>query len=126
MQHQAIEAIVDAVAGLQVIQETVQLSSMPCLLVSCLCTASFASYTSAVDIEDILNCLQGTLFLDYGTDLHSGARVPGDPAGMRGKPGNGYGVGAGIRVQTHFAPVRLEYAWNKEGRGRFHFRIGTI
>ena len=30
-------------------------------------------------------------------------KVPGNPAGMRGKPGHGYGAGVGVRLDS---PVR--------------------
>lgn len=59
------------------------------------------------------------------TDFESGAHVLGDPAGARGKPGRGYGIGAGLRIQTPIGPVRLEYAWNDAGVPRFHLGIGA-
>lgn len=31
--------------------------------------------------------VEATLFGDWGSDLDSGATIPGDPAGARGKPG---------------------------------------
>ena len=54
----------------------------------------------------------------------SGAEVPGDPAGLRGKPGSGFGIGAGVRVDSPVGPLRLEYATNDHGHRRFHFGIG--
>ena len=69
--------------------------------------------------------IQGTLFFDYGTDLDSGQTVLGDPAGARGKPGSGYGYGAGIRVDSPVGPLRLEYAFNDKFVRRFHFGIGS-
>ena len=68
---------------------------------------------------------QGTLFFDYGSDLDSGASVLGDPAGARGKPGSGFGYGAGIRVDSPVGPLRLEYAFNDKGLRRFHLGIGS-
>lgn len=68
---------------------------------------------------------QGTLFFDYGSDLDSGVQVLGDPAGARGKPGSGYGYGAGIRVDSPVGPLRLEYAFNESGKRRFHLGIGS-
>eukprot|EP00775_Hariotina_reticulata_P007018 gene7018-7232_t len=68
--------------------------------------------------------VHGTLFLDYGSDLNSGESVVGDPAGTRGKPGSGYGYGAGIRIDSPLGPVRLEYAWNDQRKGRFHVALG--
>lgn len=68
--------------------------------------------------------VHGTLFADYGSDLDSGESVIGDPAGTRGKPGSGYGYGAGVRIDSPLGPVRLEYAWNDQRRGRFHVALG--
>ena len=68
--------------------------------------------------------LNGALFADYGTDLGSGSSVPGDPAGVRGKPGSGFGYGAGVRVQTPLGALRLDYGIGSEGDSRFHFGFG--
>lgn len=68
--------------------------------------------------------VEGVLFVDYGNDLGSGPTVPGDPAGARGKPGNGCGFGAGIRVDSPLGPLRLEYAFNDKLASRFHFGVG--
>ncbi len=67
--------------------------------------------------------LNGALFADYGTDLGSGDAVPGNPAGLRGKPGSGFGYGAGVRVQTPLGALRLDYGLSNEG-SRFHFGFG--
>lgn len=68
--------------------------------------------------------VEGAMFADYGTDLGSGPTVPGDPAGARLKPGSGYGYGVGMRVASPLGPLRLEYAFNDQGTGRFHFGVG--
>ncbi|MEM9949931.1 MAG: BamA/TamA family outer membrane protein, partial [Cyanobacteria bacterium P01_D01_bin.36] len=68
--------------------------------------------------------LNGALFADYGTDFGSGSAVPGDPAGVRGKPGNGFGYGAGVRVQTPLGALRLDYGLADDGGSRFHFGFG--
>ncbi|MGB7084091.1 MAG: BamA/TamA family outer membrane protein, partial [Phormidesmis sp.] len=67
--------------------------------------------------------LNGALFADYGTDLGSGDAVPGNPAGVRGKPGNGFGYGAGVRVRTPLGALRLDYGLSEDG-SRFHFGFG--
>ena len=69
--------------------------------------------------------VQGTVFFDYGSDLDSGASIIGDPAGVRGKPGSGYGYGAGVRIDSPIGPLRLEYGLNDLGARRFHFGIGS-
>ncbi|KAL0419593.1 UNVERIFIED_CONTAM: Outer envelope protein 80, chloroplastic [Sesamum radiatum] len=72
----------------------------------------------------VMGPVKGAVFADYGTDLGSGSTVPGDPAGARNKPGSGYGYGIGVRVDSPLGPLRLEYAFNDQGTGRFHFGIG--
>ncbi|MGD1864164.1 MAG: BamA/TamA family outer membrane protein [Phormidesmis sp.] len=68
--------------------------------------------------------LNGAFFADYGTDFGSGSSVPGDPAGVRGKPGDGFGYGAGVRVQTPLGALRLDYGLADDGGSRFHFGFG--
>jgi outer membrane protein insertion porin family len=72
----------------------------------------------------IFNIVSGALFLDAGTDLGTGDDVQGDPAGIRDKPGSGYGYGVGIRVQSPLGQIRVDYAINDEGDNRIHFGIG--
>lgn len=80
---------------------------------------------SSVEISvPMFGPVEGAIFGDYGTDFGSGQTVPGDPAGARNKPGNGYGYGAGIRVDSPLGPLRLEYALNNQGLRRFHFGVG--
>ncbi|MFZ4640598.1 MAG: BamA/TamA family outer membrane protein [Nodosilinea sp.] len=64
------------------------------------------------------------LFVDAGSDLGSGNAVPGAPGPSRGKPGGGFGYGAGVRVQTPLGPLRIDYGFNDQGQGRLHFGIG--
>lgn len=46
-------------------------------------------------------------------------------AGVRNKPGSGYGYGGGVRVDSPIGPLRLEYAFNAKGVGRFHVGLGS-
>lgn len=65
------------------------------------------------------------IFADYGTDLGTGGSVAGNPAGVRSKPGNGFGYGAGIRVlQTPLGTIRLDYGINNLGEKRIQFGLG--
>lgn len=68
--------------------------------------------------------LGGAIFLDAGTDVGTGDNVPGAPGPDRGKPGSGFGYGAGVRVQTPLGPIRIDYGFNDQGDGRLHFGIG--
>jgi outer membrane protein insertion porin family len=72
----------------------------------------------------IVSIVGGGLFVDYGTDLGTGNSVPGNPAGVRGKPGNGLGYGAGVRIQSPLGSIRIDYALNNRGEGRVQFGIG--
>ncbi|CAL6306299.1 unnamed protein product [Bathycoccus prasinos] len=68
--------------------------------------------------------ISASLFFDCGSDLNSGSSILGDPAGTRGKPGSGFGYGAGFQLASPFGPLRLEYAKNDHGITRAHFGIG--
>jgi outer membrane protein insertion porin family len=72
----------------------------------------------------IISFLGGALFLDAGSDLGTGDDVPGDPAGIREKPGSGYGYGLGVRIQSPLGPIRIDYGINDTGDNQIHFGIG--
>jgi outer membrane protein insertion porin family len=73
----------------------------------------------------LFSIVSGALFVDAATDFGTGNSVKGDPAGLRNKPGSGLGYGLGVRVQTpFFGAIRVDYAFNDQGDGRFHFGIG--
>jgi outer membrane protein insertion porin family len=72
----------------------------------------------------IVSFLGGAFFADYGTDLGSGSSVPGDPAGTRLKPGNGFGYGAGVRIQSPLGQIRLDFGRNNLGEERIQFGFG--
>jgi outer membrane protein insertion porin family len=56
--------------------------------------------------------------------LGTGKDVPGDPAGIRKKPGSGYGYGLGVRIQSPLGPIRIDYGINDSGDNQIHFGIG--
>jgi len=72
----------------------------------------------------IFSIVGGALFVDVGTDLGTGDDVPGEPAEVRGKPGSGFGYGAGVRVQSPLGAIRVDFGLNDEGESRIHFGIG--
>ena len=72
----------------------------------------------------IFSIVGGALFVDYASDLGTGSDVPGNPAGVRGKPGNGFGYGLGVRVQSPLGPIRVDYGFNDQGDSQLHFGIG--
>jgi outer membrane protein insertion porin family len=72
----------------------------------------------------LISIVGGQFFFDYGSDLGTGASVPGNPGGVRGKPGNGFGYGAGIRINSPIGPIRVDYALNDRAETRIQFGIG--
>jgi outer membrane protein insertion porin family len=73
----------------------------------------------------LFSIIGGSLFADYGSDLGTGRSVPGDPAGTRLKPGNGFGYGAGVRLNTGIlGSLRLDYGRNNLGEERIQFGFG--
>jgi outer membrane protein insertion porin family len=72
----------------------------------------------------VFSIISGALFVDAGTDLGTASEIPGNPAGIRNKPGSGYGYGVGIRVQSPLGQIRVDYAINDSGESRIHFGIG--
>ncbi|MCL1471746.1 BamA/TamA family outer membrane protein [Argonema antarcticum] len=72
----------------------------------------------------VFSVVGGALFVDFGTDIGSGGSVLGDPAGVRGKPGTGFGYGLGVRIQSPLGPIRIDYGLNDNGDSRIHFGIG--
>jgi outer membrane protein insertion porin family len=72
----------------------------------------------------IVPVVGGVLFADFASDLGSGDTVLGDPAGVRGKPGSGFGYGAGIRVDSPLGLIRADYGINDQGESRVHLGIG--
>jgi len=73
----------------------------------------------------LVQMLDGAVFMDYGSDLRSGPLVLGDPAGARQKPGSGWGIGVGVRLDSPLGPLRLDYAMNDHKQRRFHLGIGS-
>ncbi|MEA5564630.1 outer membrane protein assembly factor [Anabaena sp. UHCC 0399] len=72
----------------------------------------------------VLPILGGVLFADFASDLGSGDTVLGDPAGVRGKPGSGFGYGAGVRVDSPLGLIRADYGVSDQGESRIHLGIG--
>jgi outer membrane protein insertion porin family len=72
----------------------------------------------------ILPIVGGVLFADFGSDLGSGNTVLGDPAGVRGKPGYGFGYGAGVRLDSPIGLIRADYGINDQGESKVHLGIG--
>ena len=72
----------------------------------------------------ILDPVGGVLFADFATDLGTADDVPGNPADARDKPGDGFGAGLGLRVDSPFGLFRLDFGVNDQGDNRLHFGFG--
>ncbi|MGB7273890.1 MAG: BamA/TamA family outer membrane protein, partial [Geitlerinemataceae cyanobacterium] len=66
----------------------------------------------------VFSVIGGALFLDAATTFGTQGNVPGDPGGVRGKPGDGVGYGVGVRIQSPIGPIRIDYGLNNEGDNR--------
>ena len=72
----------------------------------------------------IFKIVGGALFFDYGTTLGTEDDVPGRPSVVRELPGDGFGYGLGVRVQSPLGPIRVDYAINDDGGNEIQFGIG--
>lgn len=72
----------------------------------------------------VFSIISGALFVDAATDLGTGDNVPGNPAGVRGKPGSGLGYGVGVRVQSPLGPIRIDWGFNDQGGNNIRFGFG--
>lgn len=70
--------------------------------------------------------LEGTIFLDCGSDLGSACRVPGNPALRHGKPGNGVGLGCGLRFKSHTGHFQVDYAVNALQQRTLYFSFSHL
>ena len=72
----------------------------------------------------IYNPVGAVLFADFGSDLGTGSSVLGEPGVVRGKPGTGFGYGAGVRVNSPVGIIRADYAFTDKGDSRLQFGLG--
>jgi outer membrane protein insertion porin family len=72
----------------------------------------------------VFNPVGAVLFADFGSDLGTGSSVLGEPGVVRGKPGTGFGYGAGVRVNSPVGIIRADYAFTDKGDSRLQFGLG--
>lgn len=72
----------------------------------------------------VYSLLSAAIFFDAGTTLGSQSAVPGQPGNVRDLPGDGFGYGLGVRIQSPVGPIRVDFGINNEGGTRLHFGIG--
>ncbi|KAK4358523.1 hypothetical protein RND71_020752 [Anisodus tanguticus] len=70
--------------------------------------------------------LDGAIFLDCGSDLGSGRHVPGNPALRHGKPGNGVGLGYGLRFKSQLGHFQVDYAVNAFQQRTVYFGFSNL
>jgi outer membrane protein insertion porin family len=72
----------------------------------------------------IFNPVGAVVFADFGSDLGSSDTVPGEPGVVRGKPGTGFGYGAGIRVDSPVGVLRADLGFSDQGGSKLQFGLG--
>lgn len=72
----------------------------------------------------LFSIIGGALFFDAATLFGTQGDVIGIPGVVRGKPGQGFGYGAGVRVNTPLGNVRIDYGFNDQGNSQLSFGIG--
>ncbi|KAH9627420.1 hypothetical protein KSS87_012070 [Heliosperma pusillum] len=70
--------------------------------------------------------VEGAIFMDYGSDLHSGRLVPGNPGLRHGKPGTGVGIGCGLRFKSQVGHFQVDYAMNGYQQRTVYFSITNV
>lgn len=66
----------------------------------------------------------GVLFADFGSDLGTSDNVLGEPGVKRDKPGSGFGVGTGVRLNTPIGIIRADFGITDQGDARLQFGFG--
>ena len=72
----------------------------------------------------LINLLGGVVFADFASDLGTGDNVLGEPAVKRGKPGSGFGFGAGVRFRSPIGLIRADLGINDQGETRLQLGFG--
>lgn len=72
----------------------------------------------------IYKFIGGVAFADFASDLGTSSEVLGEPGVDRGKPGTGFGYGAGLRINSPIGIIRADFGLNDQGESRFQFGFG--
>ncbi len=72
----------------------------------------------------IYSIIGGAVFADFASDLGSSASVLGQPGIERGRPGSGFGIGAGVRLKSPLGIIRADFGLNDQGDSRVQFGFG--
>jgi outer membrane protein insertion porin family len=72
----------------------------------------------------IYKFLGAAVFADIGSDLGSSDSVLGQPGVVRNKPGTGFGIGAGLRLNSPIGIIRADWGFNDQGENRLQLGFG--
>ena len=72
----------------------------------------------------LFNPVGAVLFADFASDLGSADTVIGEPGVVRGKPGTGFGYGAGVRVNSPVGIIRADVGFNDQGDSKVQVGLG--
>jgi outer membrane protein insertion porin family len=72
----------------------------------------------------IYKIVGGALFADFASDLGSAKGVLGEPGVDRNRPGAGFGIGAGIRLNSPLGIIRADFGVSDQGSTRLQFGVG--
>ncbi len=72
----------------------------------------------------IYSIVGGAVFADFASDLGSSRSVLGQPGIDRGRPGSGFGIGAGVRLKSPLGVIRADFGLNDQGDSRVQFGFG--
>ena len=72
----------------------------------------------------IYSIIGGAVFADFASDLGSSRSVLGQPGIERGRPGSGFGIGAGVRLKSPLGVIRADFGLNDQGDSRVQFGFG--
>jgi outer membrane protein insertion porin family len=72
----------------------------------------------------IYKIVGGALFADFASDLGSAKDVLGEPGIDRNRPGAGFGIGAGLRLNSPLGIIRADFGVNDQGATRLQFGVG--
>ena len=72
----------------------------------------------------IYSIIGGAVFADFASDLGSSRSVLGQPGIERGRPGSGFGIGAGVRLKSPLGIIRADFGLNDQGDSRVQFGFG--
>ena len=87
-------------------------------------TVEYRHFLTDFEMFDQKIATRLSLFGDYASTLGTTSQLKAYPSQVLGKPEDGYGYGAGLQFGTDFGLMKIETAWNDQGRNSFYFTVG--